>query len=74
MIAGLSDLSRPVEQLSLSQNIALTATGLIWSRYSLVITPRNIPLFSVNFFVALTGIFQLIRIFGADEQLKKVKS
>jgi hypothetical protein len=28
--AGLKDLSRPAEKLSLSQNVALTATGFIW--------------------------------------------
>jgi len=74
VIAGLSDLTRPVETISVSQNLALTATGLIWSRYSLVITPRNLSLFSVNFFVFLTGCFQLIRIFWANEEAKRVIS
>ena len=33
---------RPVEKLSLTQNAALTATGLIWTRWCLIIKPRNI--------------------------------
>ncbi|KAI7961107.1 hypothetical protein MJO28_001596 [Puccinia striiformis f. sp. tritici] len=60
--AGVKDLSRPAEKLSLSQNIALSATGLIWIRYSFVITPVNYSLASVNTFVAATGLAQLYRI------------
>ncbi|PLW56839.1 hypothetical protein PCANC_01193 [Puccinia coronata f. sp. avenae] len=60
--AGVKDLSRPAEKLSLSQNIALSATGLIWVRYSFVITPVNYSLASVNAFVAATGLTQLYRI------------
>ncbi|KAL1945686.1 hypothetical protein VTO73DRAFT_1688 [Trametes versicolor] len=60
--AGLKDLSRPAEKLSVSQNLALTATGFIWVRYSLVITPINYSLAAVNFFVGSTGLGQLSRI------------
>ncbi|TBU40489.1 UPF0041-domain-containing protein [Dichomitus squalens] len=60
--AGLKDLSRPAEKLSASQNLALTATGFIWVRYSLVITPINYSLAAVNFFVGSTGLGQLARI------------
>jgi len=59
--AGVKDLSRPAENLSVSQNTALAATGLIWVRYSLVITPVNYSLAAVNFFVGLTGLAQLYR-------------
>ncbi|CAG8743992.1 23259_t:CDS:2 [Cetraspora pellucida] len=62
VIAGLSDLQRPPENLSVSQNAALTATGVIWSRYSTQIIPKNYPLLSVNIFVAGIGITQLYRI------------
>ncbi|CAG8572873.1 18309_t:CDS:2, partial [Dentiscutata erythropus] len=62
VIAGLSDLKRPPEKLSVSQSIALTATGVIWSRYSTQIIPINYALMSVNVFVAGTGITQLVRI------------
>lgn len=60
--AGLKDLSRPAEKLSISQNLALTATGFIWVRYSFVITPVNYSLAAVNFFVGSTGLGQLARI------------
>ncbi|XP_020418596.1 mitochondrial pyruvate carrier 4 isoform X1 [Prunus persica] len=40
---------------------AVTCTGLIWSRYSMVITPKNWNLFSVNVAMAGTGLAQLSR-------------
>ncbi|CAG8507711.1 3155_t:CDS:2 [Paraglomus occultum] len=64
VIAGLSDLKRPADKLSVSQNVALTATGVIWSRYSTQIIPPNPTLLSVNLFVAGTGITQLYRIWN----------
>lgn len=66
VIASLSDLSRPVEKLSVGQTASLAATGVIWSRYSLVIIPKNWSLFSVNFFVALSNLTQLGRIYQHD--------
>jgi hypothetical protein len=42
----------------------VTATGVIWSRYSMVITPKNWNLFAVNVFMAGTGIVQLYRKFS----------
>ncbi|KAH7637504.1 mitochondrial pyruvate carrier 2 [Dermatophagoides farinae] len=71
VIAGLSDLARPVENLSTGQTISLAATGLIWSRYSLVIIPKNWSLFSVNFFVALTQVTQMGRIIVYHNQQRK---
>uniref|UniRef100_A0A0B6ZXH1 Mitochondrial pyruvate carrier n=1 Tax=Arion vulgaris TaxID=1028688 RepID=A0A0B6ZXH1_9EUPU len=62
VIAGLGDMARPAEKLSTRQSTALCATGFIWSRYSLVIIPKNYSLFAVNFFVGLTGTTQLARI------------
>lgn len=41
VLAGVSDFARPAEKLSLTQNGALTATGLIWTRWCFVITPKN---------------------------------
>jgi len=72
VIAGLGDLTRPAEQLSLNQSGALAATGIIWSRYSLVITPKNWNLFSVNVFVATTGVYQLARIYKSMTEVKEV--
>ncbi|XP_033105305.1 mitochondrial pyruvate carrier 2-like [Anneissia japonica] len=71
VIAGLADLARPPEALSVRQSGALAATGMIWCRYSLVIIPKNYNLFSVNFFLCLTGGIQLIRIYLYEQRLKK---
>lgn len=70
VIAGIGDLSRPAEKLSVMQSTALAATGCIWSRYSMVIIPKNYNLFGVNIFVAATGLFQLYRIFRYRQSLK----
>lgn len=59
--AGLSDLQRPAETISVSQSGSLAATGFIWSRYCLVIIPKNYSLCAVNVFVGLTQAFQLYR-------------
>ncbi|WFC98416.1 Mitochondrial pyruvate carrier 2 [Malassezia yamatoensis] len=62
VLAGINDLFRPAEQLSIAQNSALALTGSIWVRYCFVITPVNYPLAAVNFFVASNGLAQLARI------------
>ena len=41
--------------------LAIAATGLIWSRYSVVIYPVNYNLLAVNAFMAFTGLYQLYR-------------
>ncbi|XP_028993219.1 mitochondrial pyruvate carrier 2b [Betta splendens] len=72
--AGLADMTRPADKLSTSQSAVLTATGLIWSRYSLVIIPKNWNLFAVNFFVGSAGASQLFRIWRfKQEQKEKAK-
>jgi hypothetical protein len=55
-------MRKPAETLSVSQNIALAATGMIWARYSTQIIPVNYSLFTVNLFVGATGLYQLYRI------------
>ncbi|KAI8890121.1 UPF0041-domain-containing protein [Backusella circina FSU 941] len=62
VIAGIGDMQRPAEKLSLTQNLSLMLTGLIWSRYSMVITPKNYSLFAVNCFVFGTSVIQMGRI------------
>lgn len=74
--AGLKDLSRPADKLSVPQNIALAATGIIWVRYSFVIIPVNYSLAAVNLFVGSTGLGQLARVWhfrrtGEDPVLEK---
>ena len=58
--AGLADLNRPAEDISLAQSAALSSTGLIWSRYATQITPVNYNLLGVNLFVAATGILPTV--------------
>ena len=55
LISGASfmDLNRPTDKISIAQYTALTLTGFFFSRYSLLVTPINYTLCSVN--VALFG-------------------
>uniref|UniRef100_U3JFU3 Mitochondrial pyruvate carrier n=2 Tax=Ficedula albicollis TaxID=59894 RepID=U3JFU3_FICAL len=73
VVAGLADMARPAEKLSTAQSAVLMATGLIWSRYSLVIIPKNWSLFAVNFFVGCAGGSQLFRIWRYNQELKAQK-
>ncbi|XP_076638898.1 mitochondrial pyruvate carrier 2 [Colletes latitarsis] len=61
VIAGIGDINRPPNMISLSQTASLMITGAIWSRYSLVIVPKNYNLFSVNAFTSLTGAYNFAR-------------
>ncbi|OEL13045.1 Mitochondrial pyruvate carrier 4 [Dichanthelium oligosanthes] len=60
-IANIADFAKPPEKISYPQQVAVACTGIIWSRYSLVITPKNWNLFSVNVAMAGTGLYQLSR-------------
>ncbi|KAJ8067069.1 hypothetical protein OCU04_004449 [Sclerotinia nivalis] len=73
VLAGISDLARPAEKLSLTQNAALTATGIIWTRWCLIIKPRNILLATVNFFLGMVGVVQVTRIL-LHQRSEKTKS
>ncbi|KAH8417025.1 hypothetical protein KR222_001685 [Zaprionus bogoriensis] len=77
VVAGLSDLARPADSISIASCSALAATGIIWSRYSLVIIPKNYSLFAVNLFVGLTQLVQLGRAYNyqlSQEKLDKEKA
>ena len=71
VIAGLADLARPAEKLSMRQSTALALTGFIWSRYSMVVIPRNWLLFAVNLFLGGTGLTQMSRVLVYNRSLKK---
>lgn len=63
VFAGLNDIQRPVEKISGTQQVALFATGAIWTRWAgFVIRPRNPLLASVNFFLGGVAGYQLLRI------------
>ncbi|KOC61302.1 Mitochondrial pyruvate carrier 2 [Habropoda laboriosa] len=76
VVAGLGDLQRPANQISISQSSALGVTGVIWTRYSLAITPKNWSLFSVNLFVAITSLYQVSRaiMYQREQEALKEKS
>ncbi|KAM8704383.1 hypothetical protein ACLKA7_008913 [Drosophila subpalustris] len=73
VIAGLSDLTRPADTISVTACGALAATGIIWSRYSLVIIPKNYSLFAVNLFVGLTQLVQLGRAYNYQLEQEKLQ-
>jgi len=72
VLAGVSDFARPAEKLSLTQNGALTATGIIWTRWCLIIKPKNYLLAAVNFFLGLVGVVQVTRIALYHQSLKNL--
>ena len=41
-IANVADFKRPAEQVSYPQQVAVTATGVIWSRFATQITPVSL--------------------------------
>ncbi|KAI9754495.1 MAG: hypothetical protein M4579_004665 [Chaenotheca gracillima] len=70
VLAGVSDFARPAESLSLTQNLALTLTGAIWTRWCFIIKPRNVLLAAVNFFLGCVGATQVTRILLYQRGLK----
>lgn len=73
-IANIADMQRPAEKVSTPQQCAVTATGVIWTRYSTQITPINYNLMTVNAFMAATGMYQLYRKFMWERSQKQVSS
>lgn len=69
--ANIADMQRPAELISYPQQCAITATGLIWSRFSTQIKPINYNLLAVNAFMAVTGIYQLQRKIRHDMEHKE---
>lgn len=69
--ANIADFQRPAEYISYPQQMAVTATGIIWSRFSTQIKPVNYNLLAVNLFMAMTGIYQLQRKIRYDMENKK---
>ena len=59
--ANIADLHRPVEKMSFGQQAAVGTTGVIWSYYSLCITPVNYNLLVVNAVMACTSTWHLSR-------------
>jgi lysozyme family protein len=70
-IANVADFQRPPETISTGQQCAVTATGVVWSRFSTQITPVNYNLLSVNAAMACTGAYQLWRKWQAGKGKEK---
>lgn len=68
VIAGISDITRPVENVSGAQNLSLLATSAIWTRWAFVIKPKNMLLASVNSVIGLTASYHILRI--ADYRIR----
>jgi len=60
-IANLIDYKRPVDKLSIPQQLSLAITGVLWTRWSFVITPVNYNLALVNAALAATGVYHISR-------------
>ncbi|CAN6300258.1 unnamed protein product [Urochloa humidicola] len=60
-VANVADFVKPPEEISYPQQLALGCSGLIWARYSMVITPKNWNLFSVSSALAVTCTYQISR-------------
>lgn len=58
-----------MEKISGTQQIALFATGAIWTRWCMIIKPKNYLLASVNFFLGTVAGFQLTRVYGYQKTL-----
>lgn len=65
-INNLLDYDRPVDKISLSMTSAMTLTGLIFMRWSFVITPVNYSLFFVNCALASSSGYHVARKVKAD--------
>ncbi|KAH8335829.1 hypothetical protein KR074_008133 [Drosophila pseudoananassae] len=62
VFAGLGDtVSRPPQLISVNQCAILALTGVLWSRYSFVITPKNYSLLAVNVAVACIQSFLIAK-------------
>ena len=60
-IANIGDFSKPAENISANQQIAIFGTGFIWARYATQINPINYNLMIVNLFMGLSAGYQLYR-------------
>jgi hypothetical protein len=58
--------------MSGTQQIALLATGVIWTRWCLIIKPKNYLLASVNFFLGTVAGYQVFRIYNYQRDVKNL--
>ena len=59
--ANIGDMKTPAQNISANQQAAILGTGLIWMRWSVVMTPVNYNLMLANAFMSCTAAYQLYR-------------
>jgi hypothetical protein len=65
-VSNIMDLKRPVEKISLAQMSCLTVTGIVWTRFAMVIIPKNYNLALVNVVLATSSGWHLARKLNAE--------
>ena len=63
---NLVDLEKDTNKMSLNNQLALTATGVIWTRYCFVIQPVNYNLAAVNAILGVSSAYHAVRKIKAD--------
>ncbi|XP_014252143.1 mitochondrial pyruvate carrier 2-like [Cimex lectularius] len=69
VLAGLGDLMRPPDKISLSQTGSVGLTGLIWARWSVVIIPKNVFMCFVNLSISALQGYQFTRAYLYQQRL-----
>ncbi|XP_073959116.1 mitochondrial pyruvate carrier 2-like isoform X1 [Choristoneura fumiferana] len=64
VMTSIDEFRRPIEKVSPSQSASLAATGIIWTRYCLVIKPINYALSLCNFCLGLANGIQCLRAYS----------
>ena len=59
--SNIGDLNKPAEKISPYQQLAIFATGVLWTRYSFVVTPVNYNLAIANTFMGASAAYQIYR-------------
>ena len=59
--SNIGDLQKPAELISPFQQLAIFATGVLWTRYAFVVTPVNYNLAIANAFMGASAGYQLFR-------------
>ncbi|XP_041982695.1 mitochondrial pyruvate carrier 2-like isoform X2 [Aricia agestis] len=67
--ASIDEYRRPLDKVSTTQSATLSATGLIWTRYCLVIRPINYALSLCNFTLGLANGIQCYRAYNYQRKM-----
>mmetsp|Transcript_18062 Transcript_18062/g.25037 ORF Transcript_18062/g.25037 Transcript_18062/m.25037 type:complete len:80 (-) Transcript_18062:312-551(-) len=53
--SNIKDLEKPAEHVSTNMQMAVFLTGVLWSRYAIMVTPINYNLMLSNMFMAASA-------------------